>query len=111
MLFIGLAVYFKQENSQQSGSPILSESIVVEANYTGLSVIKAGSMSRHFIWLESAGKPRGARVTPAQAVLLKSLPVGAKLTIRLAPTVAGSSTLWAYAVEVDGENVYNRDKY
>ena len=107
MLVVGLYFYYAAESEQTHGQPILAESSEAVGLFTGLSVVKSGSQGRHYLWFEQDGKSRGVRVQPAQATVLQSLKRKVPVTLKIAPTVAGSSTQWAWYVEQDEQVFLN----
>ncbi len=103
MLIVGLYLYYQGESEQSHSAPIRAESVDAEGIFTGLSAIKSGSSGgRHYLWFEQEGKSRGIRIQPHEATLLESLARGESLSVRMAPSVAGSRTFWAWYVEQDG---------
>jgi hypothetical protein len=102
MLVVGLYIYYVGESEQSHGAPIRAESVHEEGVFTGLSVVRSGSQGRHYLWFDQHGKARGVRVQPAQAQQLGSLARGASIQVRMAPSVSGSKTYWAWYVEQDG---------
>lgn len=105
MLIAGLYIYFKGESEQSHSAPIRVESVDAEGVFTGLSVVKSGSQGRHYLWFEQDGKARGARVQPLQAEALGALTRGESIQVRMAPSVSGSKTYWAWYVE-QADNVF-----
>jgi hypothetical protein len=99
MLVVGLYVYYQGESEQSHGAPIRAESVDATGIFTGLSVVNSGGEGRHYLWFEQEGKARGVRVQPAQARLLETLNRGEPIRLRIAPTVAGSTTFWAWYIE------------
>ena len=74
----------------------------MSAVFEGLSVVRSGGEGRHYLWFDDAGRRRGARIPPARRAALEGLEPGDRLRLRLAPTVSGSRTLWAWRVEHEG---------
>lgn len=105
MLIVGLYVYYKGESAQNDGVPIHSESQDIAGIFTGLSVVKSGSQGRHYLWIEEGGSTRGVRFRPDQVELMQELERGDEIQLSIAPTVAGSSTYWAWRVSQDGQVV------
>jgi len=99
MLVAGLYLFYRSESAQTSGVPLLAEAVEVSGLFTGLSVIKSGGAGRHYLWLNANGRDRGPRITAQQATVLQSLDIGQPVLVRMAPTVKGSKTLWAFHVE------------
>jgi hypothetical protein len=102
MLVAGLYMFYRSENAQTEGAPIVAESVESSGIYTGLSVVGSGGNGRHYLWFESGGRARGPRITSKQAGMLDSLVVGQAIQVHMAPTIPGSSILWAYHVEQRG---------
>ena len=102
MLIAGLWLYYSGERAQSYGSPILSESVAARGVFDGLSVVSSGGSGRHYLWFEDGTRKRGARIRSYQREALGSLRPGDDISLQLAPTVSGSSTLWAWRVERDG---------
>lgn len=103
MLVVGLYIYFQGESEQSHSAPIRAESVEAQGVFTGLSVVRPGSSGgRHYLWFDVDGKSRGVRIQPAQADVLESLTRNEPLRVRMAPSVSGSRTLWAWYVEQDG---------
>lgn len=103
MLIAGLYIYYQGESEQSHSAPIRAESVEAQGVFTGLSVVKSGfSGGRHYLWFEQDGKSRGVRIQAAQAHVLEALTRDAPLSIRMAPSVTGSNTLWAWYVEQSG---------
>jgi hypothetical protein len=100
MLVVGLYFFYQGESEQSHQAPIRAQSIAATGVFTGLSVVKAGS--RHYLWYEQDGKSHGARVQPEQAKELQALVRGAPVSLRMAPSVSGSSTYWVWYVEQNG---------
>ena len=82
----------------------MEESRRVSGAVDGISKIKAlsGNGGKFFFWFESEGEKRGARVSQENAEILKALQSGDAVDVWLAPTVAGSKTMWAYQVQYNG---------
>ena len=104
MLIIGVSYYYYSEGKQSEGVIIMEESRRVSGTVDGISKIKAltGNGGKFFFWFESAGEKRGARVSEENADILKQLQSGDPVDVWLAPTVAGSKTMWAYQVQHNG---------
>lgn len=102
MLVSGLYFYYRGESAQSAGSPILAESVETHGAYTGTSVVKSGAEGRHYLWFDDGTRVRGVRIRPAQRASLGALEPGDEIALRLAPTVSGSRTLWAWRVEHAG---------
>lgn len=103
MLIVGLYIYYRGESEQSQSAPIRVESVAAEGVFTGLSVVNSGSQGRHYLWFEQDGKSRGVRVQPMQAQALGALRRGEAILVRMAPSVSGSKTYWAWYVEQAGE--------
>ncbi len=103
MLIVGLYIYYRGESEQSHSAPIRVESVNAEGVFTGLSVVNSGSQGRHYLWFEQDGKARGVRVQPLQAQELGALARGESIQIRMAPSVSGSKTYWAWYVEQAGD--------
>ena len=108
MLVAGLYFHYSGERAQSAGAPILVESVDARGTFEGFSVVRSGGRGRHYLWFDDGTRRRGARVTPAQHDALDALGAsdalvaGDELLLRLAPTVSGSGTLWAWRIERDG---------
>ena len=104
MLIIGVSYYYYSEGKQSDGVMIMEESRRVSGAVDGISKIKAlsGNGGKFFFWFESEGEKRGARVSQENAEILKALQSGDAVDVWLAPTVAGSKTMWAYQVQYNG---------
>ena len=103
MLVVGLYFYYQAESEQSQGAPIRVESVEAEGVFTGLSVVNSGSQGRHYLWFEQDGRARGVRVQPRQAQELGALTRGESIKLRMAPSVSGSTTYWAWYVEQSGK--------
>ncbi len=103
MLIAGLYIYYRGESEQSHSAPIRVESVNAEGVFTGLSVVNSGSQGRHYLWFEQNGRARGVRVQPRQAQELGALTRGESIQVRMAPSVSGSTTYWAWYVEQSGE--------
>lgn len=109
MLLVALFFYFRAEKAQTGGELILQESVVEEVSFAGLSKIKTGSgVGKHYFWFTQIDKRRGARVDYYDLPEIESLAIDEPLKIWLAPRVAGSTTLWLYRVEREGEVLLDR---
>lgn len=103
MLIAGLYIYYRGESEQSHSAPIRVESVNATGVFTGLSVVNSGSQGRHYLWFDQDGKARGVRVQPRQAQELGALARGESIQVRMAPSVSGSKTYWAWYVEQAGE--------
>ena len=103
MLIIGLIVYYRGEKAQTDGSLIIQESQVVSGHYAGHSVVKGTADGKHYLWLETTTRKRGARINPEYVAVLQGIDKGDAVTVEMAPTVSGSKTLWVYRVLADGQ--------
>lgn len=101
MLVVGLYYFYSGESAQNSGSPILDESIDADVVFDGMSVVRSGGEGRHYLWYDDGTRRRGARIHARQVPAVASLRPGDRIAVRLAPTVSGSSVLWAWRVERD----------
>lgn len=99
MLIAGLYYHFSGESAQKKGSPLFEQSVQVGARFEGLSVVKSGGVGRHYLWFDDGERRRGARVKARDVASLASLRQGDQVELSLAPTVDGSTTLWAWRVE------------
>ena len=111
MLIAGLYIYYRGESEQSHSAPIRVESVNAEGVFTGLSVVNSGSQGRHYLWFEQDGKARGVRVQPLQAQELGALARGESILVRMAPSVSGSKTYWAWYVEQSGEVFLDASKF
>jgi len=102
MLMIGLFVYFKGENAQNSGEPVLSELVNRNGQFKSVSEVSGIGQAKYYLWYTVDGGSKGVRITALQKERLDELTVGDTLSLELTPTVAGSKTLWAYRVHRDG---------
>lgn len=102
MLMIGLYVYYRAEQKQLAGPPILTESISYSGNYKGSSALSSLGKEQLFFWVETDTRARGARMTGRQKhefdTLEEPLVVGELLTVNAAPRVTGSTTYWVVSV-------------
>lgn len=105
MLVVGLYFYYQGESAQSEGTPILTESQQISGIFTGFSEVKSGSKGRHYLWIDHDGNTRGLRVQPEQLLQLQQLKKGEDTQLQIAPTVAGSRTLWAWKVQ-QGDTVF-----
>ncbi len=107
MLVAGLYVYHRAEKAQVEGELVLEEQVILTGSYQGMSEVKSLSESRYFFWLNIDNKPRGARIETSQWIALKGLSPALKkgelLQMSAAPRVAGSTTVWVFAIERSGE--------
>jgi len=106
MLVAGLYYYHRTEQAQQASAPIRQEAKTVTGLYTGQSVVKSGLSERHYLWYADEGRPHGVRVTGEQAKVLASLVKEQPIAMDVAPTVAGSKTLWVLRVEQHGDVIF-----
>lgn len=99
MLVAGLSIYYHNESAQNDGVPIVAQSTEMVASFAGLSATR----DRHYLWLEFEGSSKGIRVKEQQVPRLEAMTRGEDVFVRMAPSVAGSKTLWALSVEQAGE--------
>ena len=109
MLIAGLWLYYSGERAQSGGAPILAESVEAEGLFRTLSVVKSGGQGRHYLWFDDGERERGARIRPEHRQALEALVPGEPVALDLAPTVSGSSTLWAWRVRRDGVTLIGAD--
>lgn len=102
MLIIGLAVYFRGESAQNNGAPVVAEMISRSGVFKSVSEVSGIGTPKHYLWYTNGDQSRGVRITFSQREQLSGLSKGDELTLKLAPRVAGSTTLWAYRVSSDG---------
>ena len=108
MLCAGLYIYFKGESVQKSGTPILTEADHRDVVFDGFSKVQYGSgKGKYYFWYQWEGQQKGARLHYPQRQLLdtQALQEGEPLSISVAPTVAGSRTLWLYAIQREGNEL------
>jgi len=105
MLMIGLFVYFKGESAQTSGTPIVSELVTRQGLFKSVSEVSGIGNGKYYLWYTSGDNDKGSRITFEQKERLSALQAGDQLELELAPTVAGSNTLWVYRVVSNGELV------
>ena len=105
MLVSGLYFYYSEERAQSRGAPLVAESVETGGTFERLSGASAGAKGRHYLWFDDGTRTRGVRIPPGAHAALEVLEPGDVLELRLAPTVAGSRTLWAWRVERDGERL------
>ncbi len=103
MLVVGLYFYYQAESAQSEGSPIRAQSKTLQGIFTGLSVVQSGAEGRHYLWVTVNDKPRGVRIQPHHAEQLNTLPRNTQLNLKVAPTVQGSRTVWAWYIEQNGQ--------
>lgn len=104
MLIVGLVFYFRGESAQNNGEPVLAELVSREGEFKTVSEVSGIGTAKHFLWYTVGDKTNGARITFEQVAKLNQLSKGDRLTLELAPRVAGSNVLWAYRIE-QGDNV------
>lgn len=106
MLVVGLYFHFKGESEQSNSAPIRALSVEATGVFTGLSEVNAGitagSKGRQYLWFDVEGRSRGVRVQPSQVAALQQLKRGEQIVVKMAPSVEGSTTLWAWYVEQSG---------
>ncbi len=98
MLVAGLYIYYRGESQQTHGAPIGSQSIELTGTFTGLSA----TSGRHYLWVEHDGAPKGVRIHAEQVAGLEALERGVEVAMKIAPSVDGSTTYWAWYVEQAG---------
>lgn len=98
MLVAGLYLFYRGESAQSHGAPIRAESVDVRGAFSGLSVVRSGAEGRHYLWFDDGTRARGARIRPVWREALEELSPGESISLDLAPTVPGSTTLWAWRV-------------
>ncbi len=101
MLMIGFFVYFKGERAQNSGAPVLSELVSRTGQFKSVSEVSGIGLAKYYLWYTVDGNSKGVRISAEQKETLGKLETGDELNLELAPTVAGSSTLWAYRIQHD----------
>lgn len=99
MLVTGLYIYYRGESRQTQSVPIQAESIESSAVFTGLSATRG----RHYLWLDADGVAKGVRVQEGQVPQLETLVRDAPILVKMAPSVPGSTTYWAWYVEQNGK--------
>lgn len=104
MLVAGLYIYYSAEFKQSHGALIMAESHELGGVFSGLSFVNSGANGRHYLWLQDNGKTLGFRIQPDQALKLQELEKGGVVSLRVAPTVAGSKTQWVWRVK-QGEKI------
>ncbi len=104
MLVAGLYYYYYAESEQTNSKPIASESREIIASFSGLSATRG----RHYLWVEFEGNSKGIRVREEQVPLLEEMIRGEQLIVEMAPSISGSTTLWALRVEQAGSIFLDR---
>lgn len=99
MLVAGLYFYYQGESEQNEGTPIFDQSELVSGTFTGLSVVKSGTVGRHYLWIDVDGSARGVRVRAEQAAGLNNLEKNSPIQADVAPTVIGSRVVWAWRIK------------
>jgi len=105
MLIIGLFVYFKGESAQNNGAPVLSELVSREGQFKSVSEVSGIGKPKYYLWYTVNGGSKGARIQAGHKERLSKLQPGDELSLELTPTVAGSTTLWAYRVHHNGVEI------
>ena len=107
MLIIGLYVYYRAEQKQLAGPPILEESVSYAGQYKGTSAVKSFGEEQLFFWVDTEERARGARMTGRQKFdfenLQAPLVIGEPLEVDVAPRVAGSTTYWLVEIRRSGQ--------
>jgi len=107
MLMAGLWVYYRTEQAQLAGPPLLQEQVSFNGTFKGLSSLRSLGEQQLFFWLETTQRSRGLRIDAQQKQHLENLPEplteGEALAIKAAPRVAGSKTYWLLEVMRDDE--------
>lgn len=98
MLVVALSIYYRSESRQNSSPPIRSESLSIEAVFTGISTVGSGA-GRHYLWVDYQGNPKGIRVAAQHTQALQVLERDKPVSLKIAPTISGSDTYWAWYVE------------
>jgi len=101
MLIAGLYYYYSGESAQKNGVPLIEQSVRVSGSFEGLSVVRSGGVGRHYLWFDDGQRRRGARLKARDVPQLASLRPGDRVELSLAPTVDGSTTLWAWRIVQD----------
>ena len=101
MLVGGLIFYYSSEKKQRNGALMMEQSIQISGGYNGISEQGAKVDSQRILWVQTADRLRGGRITQLQALQLASsdLKKGQQLMVSMAPRVAGSNTRWVYRAE------------
>jgi len=99
MLVAGLYFYYQGESEQNEGTPIFDQSELISGTFTGLSVVKSGSVGRHYLWIDVGGSARGIRVRAEQIAGLNNLEKNLTIQADVAPTVTGSRVVWAWRIK------------
>lgn len=104
MLVAGLYYYYHVESEQTNNTPIEAESRELTASFAGLSETRG----RHYLWVEFEGTSKGIRVREQQVPLLEAMTRGENVVVQMAPSITGSTTLWALRVEQAGRVFLDR---
>ena len=107
MLVAGVYLFYRGEGAESAGAPLLEHSVSLSGVFAGLSVVQSGGEGRHYLWFDSQERRRGPRVTALQASALSVLDTGDPIDVRMAPHVEGSTTLWAWRVDHQGEVLFD----
>jgi len=109
MLMIGLWVYYRAEQQQHAGAPILAEQIQLQGQYKGMSSLGSLGEQQLFLWLDTAERSRGLRINADQKQTIEqlSLPLepGDQLSVQVAPRVVDSRIYWLLSISRNGESV------
>lgn len=107
MLMIGLFIYYRAEQKQLAGPPIVEESISYSGQYKGTSAVKSFGDEQLFFWVETATRVKGARITGRQKHEFEHMGepfvAGEQLAVDAAPRVSGSTTYWVISVNRSGQ--------
>lgn len=104
MLVAGLYYYYHAESAQTNSTPIEAESREIIASFAGLSQTRG----RHYLWVELDGASKGIRVKEQQVSRLEAMTRGESVIVQMAPSITGSTTLWALRVEQAGRVFLDR---
>ena len=99
MLLVGLVFWYQGENAQQSGSPIIAESVTLNGQFNGVSKATAAGEGQFFYWLIQNGDEKTLRISPDQYTQFSQGELGSQVSVTAAPTISGSATLWLLEVE------------
>lgn len=108
MLVAGLWFYYSGEKKQRGGEPVLSEMMVVDGVFSGISEQNAKPAAQRILWIQTPDRLRGGRLDLAQYKQLQSLEKNQSLKSWMAPRVQGSTTLWVLKVVTDGKVIFDQ---
>ena len=103
MLLGGLAFYYFNERRQVDGQILMQYVEEIEGEYAGISQQSDKPDAQRILWIKTPSRLRGGRIDYLQAQKLGALTDGDPLTVRAAPKVQGSKTLWVVEASSRGQ--------